>query len=397
MLTVVGGVYREYCIMPAWDQIFGSGGRAALLLNHLEANSTKLLTYMGKDATEDFRAIAGSYGLPIFLSEIERSIGFDYFTCLSTPQIFPAPAEIIKQDTLMVAEDFVLRFGMMEGDAQVTAKKAVYDPQSLSKPEFFTTNGSTANNLAVILNSHEAKLLTNEHDLMTAAQKIFEVDKAQVIIIKAGADGCYVYTSPDTAPTQIPAFKSTNIWTLGSGDIFSAAFTHFWLRRNLSPQAAARKASIATALYSDSKSAFLTEEAIKTCTFEEITKNDAQIYIAGPFFNISQRWLIEETRNHFLNSGVKFFSPLHDVGRGPAEVIAEADLKGLRESDVVLAFLDGGDIGTVFEIGYAKALEKKIFVLAQNTNEEDIKMITGSNCKVFDDYTTAIYHAVWGA
>ncbi|GFZ66165.1 hypothetical protein PSE10B_26870 [Pseudomonas amygdali pv. eriobotryae] len=29
MITIVGGVYRERCMRPAWDDIYGSAGRAA--------------------------------------------------------------------------------------------------------------------------------------------------------------------------------------------------------------------------------------------------------------------------------------------------------------------------------------------------------------------------------
>lgn len=29
MITIVGGVYRERCMRPGWDDIYGSAGRAA--------------------------------------------------------------------------------------------------------------------------------------------------------------------------------------------------------------------------------------------------------------------------------------------------------------------------------------------------------------------------------
>jgi hypothetical protein len=31
-IHVVGGVYREYCVHPRWNDVFGSAGRAALAI-----------------------------------------------------------------------------------------------------------------------------------------------------------------------------------------------------------------------------------------------------------------------------------------------------------------------------------------------------------------------------
>jgi hypothetical protein len=36
-------------------------------------------------------------------------------------------------------------------------------------------------------------------------------------------------------------------------------------------------------------------------------------------------------------------------------------------------------------------------VLAQTVSEEDLKMVAGSGCKVFDDFVTALHHAAWRA
>ena len=47
----------------------------------------------------------------------------------------------------------------MEGDAVVKGQTVVYDPQSAFKPEEFAANGSSADRLALVLNSSEAKAL----------------------------------------------------------------------------------------------------------------------------------------------------------------------------------------------------------------------------------------------
>ena len=104
---------------------------------------------------------------------------------------------------------------------------------------------------------------------------------------------------------------------------------------------------------------------------------------------------MEEARKCLLEMGVGVFSPLHDVGRGPAHEITKADLEGLEDCDAVLAILNGGDAGTIFEIGYAVAKGTPVVALAQNVRPEDLKMPEGSGCFIADDFVTAIYHAVW--
>lgn len=52
-------------------------------------------------------------------------------------------------------------------------------------------------------------------------------DVADVVVIKMGGHGALVATK-SSEPTAVPAYKSGNVWKLGSGDVFSAAFTSFW-------------------------------------------------------------------------------------------------------------------------------------------------------------------------
>jgi nucleoside 2-deoxyribosyltransferase len=89
------------------------------------------------------------------------------------------------------------------------------------------------------------------------------------------------------------------------------------------------------------------------------------------------------------------FSPFHDVGPGSAELVAPLDLAALDECDAVLAVLNGGDAGTIFEIGYATAKSIPIVALAQNMRPEDMKMPVGSGCLVVTDVVSAIYQTVW--
>ncbi|MNG23475.1 Nucleoside 2-deoxyribosyltransferase [compost metagenome] len=75
----------------------------------------------------------------------------------------------------------------------------------------------------------------------------------------------------------------------------------------------------------------------------------------------------------------------------------EKDLVAIRACDLVFAIGDGLDSGTIYEIGYARALNKPVVVYAENESEENMKMMEGSGCILSKDYVTAIYKAVWAA
>ena len=122
---------------------------------------------------------------------------------------------------------------------------------------------------------------------------------------------------------------------------------------------------------------------------------NTQIYLAGPFFNTAQQWLIDEARSILRDFGFNVFSPIHDVGEGDINTVASADLKALQESGIVIALLDGLDPGTIFEIGYARALDIPVVVAAENVSASDLTMIIGSGCEVTNDFATAIYSTCW--
>jgi hypothetical protein len=48
-IHVAGGVYREYCVHPKWNEIYGSAGRAALAIAHM-GTSVVLHAFMDDDA-----------------------------------------------------------------------------------------------------------------------------------------------------------------------------------------------------------------------------------------------------------------------------------------------------------------------------------------------------------
>lgn len=117
--------------------------------------------------------------------------------------------------------------------------------------------------------------------------------------------------------------------------------------------------------------------------------------MAGPFREIGQRQMVEDARNLLRGLAMDVFSPVHDIGHGPAEKVVKQDLEAVESSDAVFAILNGSMPGTLFEVGYARALGKPVFCVAQNMRDADLKLPRGSGCEIFSDFITALYAAAW--
>jgi hypothetical protein len=156
-VIVAGGVYREECISPPWSRIFGSGGRAAAAASGLSPG-TILFAYAARSWAEDVRHSMAAFGVIPHLTEIEADYAFHYFHPLSDAALNETPKT--PESPLVVHGDVILRFGFVEGDAIVTADRAVYDPQHWSEVLSFAKNGSTARTLAIVLNETELSLST---------------------------------------------------------------------------------------------------------------------------------------------------------------------------------------------------------------------------------------------
>ncbi len=397
MIRVVGGVYIERCIQPRWNQFYGSAGRAAAALSAL--GDVELSTYVEEGRRGHLEALVRTFGssagtASVVASSIPQTISFDYVHPLSVPIIVPHLHLLVPAAPLQVKGDVVLRFGMLEGDAIVDGKRVVYDPQSATNPAFFRANGSTAAELAVVANAYEVRLLTGTEDVNAGARAVLEREQAEVVVVKRGSKGALVLTP--SAQHEIPAFKTELVFSIGSGDIFAAAFARFWGVENRSPEEAARLASRATALYCETRSAPLRPAAeLEAAALTPVTPKHGRVYLAGPFFALPERWMIEEARAHLLGMGLEVFSPLHDVGPGPAEKVAPADLAALDDCDRMLALLDGADPGTLFEVGYARARNLPVVTFSETLTTEQLKMIVGSGCTHTDDFATAIYFTAW--
>lgn len=402
MIVVTGGIYREFCTRPRWDEYFGSAGRAAAAIATL-GGEVELVGYVDEAAKAAIGVrthFLGSHAR--FIAHgVGEVAGFHYAHGLQTPTIH-RPEEAY--DPIEINATHVVSFGMLMGEAIVTCDYAVYDPQNVDDPRLFSGNGSTAKHLALVLNLHEARSLLRAlgttPDEMAA--KLADEAGAEVVIIKQGPLGALVYDNGKVS--HVPAYRTQRVWKIGSGDQFVAHFAYAWMEERRSAHEAAERASRATALYCNGETGvFPTREQLDASSLVPIQIGRyregyrACVYLAGPFFTLGQLWVVEEAKAALEGMGFRVLSPYHDVGHGSADDVVGKDLEFLRQCDVVLAIGDGMDPGTIFEVGYARALDKPVIFYAENEPGEDRKMIEGSQCLISDDFVSAIYLTAWEA
>jgi nucleoside 2-deoxyribosyltransferase len=345
-------------------------------------------------------ALEGFRITPIETSKRPTKIEFSYAHPLAEPSF---TRDFVLHDSPELEVNKLLQYGMLESDPIVSATMAVFDPQNRNDCRFFRSNGSTAALLAHVLNYREAYALTGgqEKDPEKLIALSASMSQSDVVVLKMGPRGALVWENGKT--THIPAFKTASVWPIGSGDTFAASFATFWMEQGKSATAAAKLASLATAYYC-STGGFATRQKLGQLQYEEITISEnftsghhPSVYLAGPFFNLGQLWLIDQARINLLEVGFDVCSPYHDIGKGSADEVVQEDLDAIKRCELVFAIVDGLDAGTIYEIGYARALNKKVIIYSELENDQDLKMMVGSDCTIIKDYTTAIYEALWQA
>ncbi len=256
MISIAGGVYAERCKYPTWDQIYGSGLRAAIAMSSV-SDSVHLHAYVPDEWMEDVEATLASFGVTPQLRASEYPMTFEY---LNTFQPNALPRELSPPyPDLMVKCEVVLRFGMLEGDACVKGDRVVYDPQSPTAS--FYGNGSTAGSLAMIVTGRELlssthaksgsgdgleRHMPDEDDLLSAIVALRDLPQApQIVLVKDGLGGLMLFHGDQ--PVRIPSYAAESFFRIGSGDVTAAAFAHAWGELGWDPVDAAHYAARCTA------------------------------------------------------------------------------------------------------------------------------------------------------
>lgn len=258
MISIAGGVYAERCKYPAWNQIYGSGLRAAIAVSSV-SDAVHLNAYVPNEWMGDVETTLASFGVVGHLSASDHPMTFEYlhaFLRKEPPEPPPNP-----YPELLVQDQVVLRFGMMEGDARVKGDRVVYDPQSPNVS--FYDNGSTAGSLAMIVGGWELpgtaaalarrrsegkpeSLMPDEDTLLGAIIALRDLRKPPpIVLVKDGLGGLMVFQGDQ--PVRIPSYAAESFFRIGSGDVTAAAFAHAWGELAWDPVDAAHYAARCTA------------------------------------------------------------------------------------------------------------------------------------------------------
>ena len=366
-MDIAGGLYRELCEVPSWNAVFGSGGRAAATVASLSPGST-LHTYANKSDRSAWGHLE-NLGVKLEITQTPTTFAFAYFHSLSKPLILPDPLSEQKQPSLRVVGHTILRFGMLEGDARVEANRAIYDPQSVDAADIFWTNGSRASRLALVMNETEAQSIDHARSLLISK-------RASVVVVKQGPSGAVVL-EPDNE-VHIPAYRSSRVFKIGSGDVFSAVFAHLWGETELPPVEAADRASRTVAVYCDTQSFPSGQTSMQTSRPVKMG-SVGHILLDGSVNTIGQRYTIEEARFRLGELGMTVHVPI--LGDTPGHI----------EPTVTLRIADG--LQPSIDIHRTQG---RTVILDEEGTLPNTDARNGS-VVVTDDFVTALYFAAWEA
>lgn len=379
-MHIAGGLYRELCCIPSWDAEFGSGGRAAAAVSTLSKGST-LHAYSQNFACEGAASLK-MLGINVCLNPRPTNIAFAYFHPLSRPNIQPEPNEITPLPSLQVSGEAVLRFGFLEGDAVVDAHRAVYDPQTCRTPVPFHKNGSVAKELAIVLNELELRSATGIEDLNFAALYLMENEGASVVVAKRGVRGAMVFERGYEA-AHVHAYRSSRVFKIGTGDVFSAIFAYCWAERGLPATIAADEASRSVSAYCSSGQLPI-EADVHRDQLPVKSSFIGTVSLEGSVATIGQRYTMEEARFVLRELGVDVTSRLLDGSshKPAAAVLILAD--GLNGVELELA-------------QHARASGTPVVVLREGSTRAMGPSISDDNITITNDFVSALYLAAWAA
>lgn len=140
----------------------------------------------------------------------------------------------------------------------------------------------------------------------------------------------------------------------------------------------------------------------KTINTNELTQGKKQhAYIAAPFFNPDQVTRVALVETLLEKHGLTYFSPRKQSAIGPIsspEVRKKSfdlNVRGIEESEFVIAITDGKDMGTIFEAGHAYASDIPIIYVAFTIGKDGMfnLMLSESGvaaCKTFEELESAL-------
>ena len=334
-----------------------------------------------EDLDDESIALFEKQGIEMHLKLRPSKIEFTYFHPLSTPVMQPEADETLKQESIHVSADAILRFGFIEGDAVVDGNRVVYDPQTWRNPDTFDSNGSTAKELAIVLNEAEVKAISGIQDLSLAGSQLLESARATVVVVKRGSKGAMVFGKGGQT-VSVPAYRSNRVFKIGTGDVFSSAFAYHWAEKRLPIGEAADIASRSVAAYCNDGKLPLTDSKLSHLVPIQYI-SPGSVLLIGAINTIGQRYTMEEARFVLKELGVMVSCPSLDGGRNPEAKAALIITEGLNNESIRRIKTEISGLPLV--------------ILQQNGTQALEELLMEENAVIIDDFTSAIYFSAWAA
>jgi hypothetical protein len=266
----------------------------------------------------------------------------------------------------------------------VTAKRAVYDPQTGGRPVAFGENGSRADRLAIVLNAEEIRRLAESGDIGAAAADVMRRENAAAIVVKDGTSGAYVFEG-DGTPRRVPAYLTRSVYKIGSGDVFSATFAHAWLSGQLSAPEAADLASRRTADYVETPAFPLPPIASRRAPAPSGPKQ-RKVLLASPRSTTTSRWLHEEAVRGLSSLGATVVRAEISFGRSTSTATTDCDF------DIVFVILRDMEHAAA-EVRAAVAHGKPVVAFADAS--ETLDEVRAFGVMASDELCSALYLSQW--
>jgi hypothetical protein len=212
-------------------------------------------------------------------------------------------------------------------------------------------------------------------------------ENADTVVIKRGPAGALVFCRGYTTPKIIPAFRTDAVFKIGSGDVFSAMFAHYWSTRGRDAATAAELASRQVADYVQTR--ILPRPAVLP-QLEEVAgaPSKLRVLLAADVETTPALWLAEEARAALLNLGVAEVKSSNAFGiLLPKEIFTTCDVVlVLPRTETGLAALTAAaavNFGIPC-IGFAETIETS-------------RALRQAGALVIGDFAASIYSVIWSA
>lgn len=183
-----------------------------------------------------------------------------------------------------------------------------------------------------------------------------------------------------TGSQRIAPYRSEKVFKIGTGDIFSAAFTYYWAEQHLDPADAADKASRAVAEYCSRPQLPLTADAGKDASPIHIG-DPGTVLLLGPVRTLGDQWMLEEARLCIKELGASVCCPALGDSMPTDRLMTSA-----------LALVDYPNIEIERAINRLTKAGTPVIFLSEEPGAQ-----TGDAKNATSDFATAIYFSVWAS